>query len=79
MGANDLQVGGSHYKKMKIQPTEFIIANNIPFAEGNVIKYACRHKDKGGAEDVKKGMHYFQLILLHEYGINVEIREVPKT
>ena len=40
------QVGGSHYKSMVIQPSEFINRNNIPFAEGNAIKYLCRHKQK---------------------------------
>ena len=33
------QVGGTHYKSMAIQPSEFINRNNIPFAEGNAIKY----------------------------------------
>ena len=40
------QVGGTHYKSMAIQPSEFINRNNIPFAEGNAIKYLCRHKQK---------------------------------
>lgn len=62
------QVGGNHYKKMKIQPTEYIIANGLNFAEGNVIKYITRHKDKGGVEDIKKAIHYCQLILKHAYG-----------
>ena len=35
------QVGGSHYKSMAIQPSEFINRNNIPFAEGNAINYLC--------------------------------------
>ncbi len=30
---------------MPIQPAEFINKNNIPFAEGNAIKYLCRHKN----------------------------------
>ena len=40
--ALDVQVGGGHYKKMKIQPIEFIVKNNIPFIEGCIIKYICR-------------------------------------
>jgi hypothetical protein len=39
MKHSDKQVGGKHYKEMKIQPTDFIAANDIPFIEGNVIKY----------------------------------------
>ena len=37
------QIGGSHYKDMKIQPSEFITKNKLLFAEGNAIKYICRH------------------------------------
>ncbi len=46
------QVGGTHYKSMVIQPSEFINRNNIPFAEGNAIKYLCRHKQKNQKEDL---------------------------
>lgn len=66
--ALDVQVGGGHYKKYKIQPIEYIIANNIPYIEGNIIKYITRHKDKGGAEDIKKVIHYCNLILEEVYG-----------
>ena len=48
------QVGGTHYKSMVIQPSEFINRNNIPFAEGNAIKYLCRHKQKNQKEDLLK-------------------------
>lgn len=64
----DKQVGGSHYKGFIIQPVEFIHKNNIDFLSGNIIKYAARHKSKNGAEDVKKIIHYAQLILKLEYG-----------
>lgn len=68
MSALDKQVGGSHYKDMAIQPVEFITANNIGFLEGNIIKYACRHASKNGAEDIKKVIHYAELILATKYG-----------
>ena len=62
--ALDRQVGGSHYKYMKIQPVEFIMANNLSFCVGNIIKYACRHDRKGQArEDLEKVIHYTQLLL----------------
>ena len=66
--ALDVQVGGSHYKKFKIQPTEFLQANQIPHCEANVIKYVCRHKDKGGIQDLKKAKHYIDLLIQIEYG-----------
>lgn len=57
------QVGGSHYKNMKIQPVEFIMANDLNFLEGNVVKYICRYKQKGGVEDLNKVIHYARLLI----------------
>ena len=65
--AKDEQIGGNHYKDMPIQPIEFIVKNNIPFMEGNIIKYICRHRNKNKAEDIKKVIHYCKLILELEY------------
>jgi hypothetical protein len=56
------QIGGDHYKKFTIQPIEFITKNNIPFIEGNIIKYICRWKDKGGKADLDKVIHYVELL-----------------
>mgnify|MGYP001047696236 FL=1 len=61
------QVGGSHYKKYKIQPSRFINENKILFAEGNAIKYICRHQDKGGQQDLLKAIHYIQMIIERDY------------
>tara|TARA_R110000824_G_scaffold344886_1_gene531558 strand:- start:24426 stop:24704 length:279 start_codon:yes stop_codon:yes gene_type:complete len=56
------QVGGSHYLDFAIQPLEFILANELDFLQGNVIKYVVRHKTKNGVEDIKKAIHYLELI-----------------
>ena len=61
------QVGGKHYCLMKIQPAEFINENKLLFAEGNAIKYICRHKNKGKAKDIEKAIHYLQMILERDY------------
>ena len=61
------QVGGNHYATMKIQPVEFITANNLTFLEGNVVKYISRHHAKNGADDVRKAIHYCELILKTVY------------
>jgi hypothetical protein len=63
----DVQVDGSHYKNLKIQPVEYNHANNIPFIEGCIIKYATRHREKGGAKDVRKIIHFAELLLALEY------------
>ena len=61
------QKGGKHYRGMKIQPAEFINENKLLFAEGNAIKYICRHQSKGKAEDIEKAMHYLEMILERDY------------
>ena len=65
--ALDTQIGGDHYKHFKIQPVEFIHANGIPFIEGNIIKYACRWRDKGGKETLEKIKHYVDLLIELEH------------
>ena len=61
------QVGGSHYKDYKIQPSQFINGNKLLFAEGNAIKYICRHMSKGGKEDLLKAKHYIDMIIERDY------------
>ena len=63
----DTQEGGSHYKDCKIQPIEYITANNLDFMQGNIVKYITRHKNKNGAEDIRKIKHYCDLILKLQY------------
>lgn len=72
MKATDEQIGGDHYSKYGIQPTEFIYKNGIPFIEGNIIKYVIRHKDKHGLEDLRKAKHYIDLLIQFEYGEQAE-------
>lgn len=64
------EVGGDHYRKMKIQPIEFITANGLNFCEGNIIKYVARHKQKNGKEDLLKARHYIDLLIESEYPDN---------
>jgi hypothetical protein len=61
------QVGGSHYRSMKIQPSQFINENNLLFAEGNAIKYICRHRLKNKKEDLLKAIHYIEMIIERDY------------
>jgi len=61
------QQGGDHYRTMAIQPIQFIEANKLDFLQGNVIKYVARHKSKNGAADIRKAIHYCQLILELQY------------
>jgi hypothetical protein len=64
------QIGGSHYKRFKISPAKFIMENNILYAEGNIIKYICRHQDKGKKQDLLKAIHYIEMIIERDYKKN---------
>ena len=68
MGSLKKQEGGNHYKDFVIQPVEFIQKNKLGFCEGNIIKYVCRHKKKGGIEDLRKAKHYLEILAELEYG-----------
>ena len=63
MTAKDTQVGGDHYQRLKIQPIDFILANEIPFCEANAIKYLCRWRHKNGIQDLEKARHYIDLLI----------------
>jgi len=69
----DFQIGGSHYRKKKRDVALFCMENKYDFAEAAVIKYSDRHQDKNGAEDIKKAMHYLQMILEVKYKIKSEV------
>ena len=61
------QIGGKHYLKYKIQPSEFVIENRLLYPEGNVIKYILRHQNKGGKEDLEKAKHFIDMIIERDY------------
>lgn len=65
MSADDIQIGGTHYKDMPVQPWEVMEAvltyeEFIGFLKGNVIKYSMRQGKKDGSDDAQKAMHYMQ-------------------
>jgi Protein of unknwon function (DUF3310) len=60
------QIAGNHYKKLKIQPIEYIHANGLPFAEGSIIKYVTRWRDKGGIQDLEKAKHFIEMLIILE-------------
>ena len=54
-----------HYY-FEIEPWDFIHANKLDFAQGNVIKYICRYKNKNGIEDLKKAKQYIEMLIEKE-------------
>ena len=67
MSAYEKQIAGRHYISFKIQPSKFINDNKLLFAEGNAIKYICRHPHKGKKDDILKAIHYLEMIIERDY------------
>ena len=64
----DKQHGGSHYQKYKIQPSKFVVENELLYPEGCAIKYIIRHRDKNKKEDLLKAIHFIEMIIERDYG-----------
>ena len=63
----DKQHGGSHYQKYKIQPSKFVVENELLYPEGCAIKYINRHRDKGKKQDILKAIHFLEMIIERDY------------
>ena len=63
----DKQIGGTHYRKFKIQPSKFVIENELLYPEGCVIKYILRHRLKGKKQDLEKAIHSCQMAIDRDY------------
>ena len=63
MSANDIQVGGTHYKDLgQFQPWDVLQAWLTPdeyrgWMKGNALVYLARERNKGGMQDVEKAVH----------------------
>ena len=52
-----------YYAKYEVKPIDFIVDNDLPFAEGNIVKYVVRWKQKNGVEDLKKARVYLDKLI----------------
>ena len=66
MKSTDYQVAGAHYQKLKIQPIEYIMANELGFCEGAIVKYISRWRDKGGVDDLRKIKQFCEFLIESE-------------
>jgi hypothetical protein len=64
--ALDTQVGGAHYKGMKIQPMEYSMANGLDACQHTAIKYISRFRGKGGIQDLEKAKHCIDMLIEFE-------------
>ena len=68
MKPSEKQIGGEHYKDMKISISEDVYSNQIDWYAGNAIKYLSRYNKKNKdlskqIEDLNKSIHYIQLLI----------------
>ena len=68
--ANEGQIAGTHYKRLTIQPWDYVLANELGYMEGSVIKYISRWKNKNGLEDLYKCRHFLNKLIEHEESKN---------
>ncbi len=58
MGANDIQIGGDHYKNKPYQHWDFVIDTGLHYLLACTTKYVARWREKNGIEDLRKSLHY---------------------
>lgn len=56
----------AHYSDMAVDVIDFCLRNGIPYPEGNIIKYVCRWRKKGGIADLEKARDYLDRLIAHE-------------
>ena len=66
VSALDRQISGNHYKTMKIQPLEYALENDLGICEHAVVKYVSRWREKGGVDDLRKAIHYCEILIERE-------------
>ena len=60
---NMTEADPDHYSNLPMEPWDFIQQNKLDFFEGNVVKYICRWKNKGGVTDLRKAITYIEKII----------------
>ena len=53
----------NHYQDTKLM--DLLIEKQVPFAEGNIIKYVYRWREKDGLRDLRKAHDYLTALIAH--------------
>ncbi len=54
----------SHYKDTRLM--DLLIDRQVPFAEGNIMKYVFRWREKDGLRDLHKAKIYLDALIAYE-------------
>jgi hypothetical protein len=57
---NSRQVAGDHYRKMTYQHWDWVVDVNLPYLLGCATKYVARWRQKNGAQDLEKAIHFLE-------------------
>lgn len=76
MSALDIQVGGTHYKTMPIQPMEFSMLNELDACQHTIVKYVTRFREKGGIQDLEKAKHVIDMLIEFETKKQASVKAV---
>jgi hypothetical protein len=61
-----MQVGGTHYARLAIDPFKYGMANKLDPLQFSVVKYVTRFRDKGGVQDLRKAIDCLERLIAHE-------------
>lgn len=66
--AREVQIGGTHYKTMGVQPWDVVdtwpVEQQIGYYRGNALKYLMRMGSKDEAlQEIQKASHYVQKLI----------------
>jgi len=53
----------AHYNRGSMEVIEAIEGLGLNFAEGNILKYISRYRDKNGIEDLEKALWYLKRLI----------------
>lgn len=54
----------SHYRDTKLM--DLLIEKEVPFTEGNIMKYVYRWREKDGLHDLHKAREYLEALIAYE-------------
>lgn len=65
MSANEIQIGGEHYKST-FQHWDFVRYLNLGYFPAQITRYVQRWRKKNGLEDIDKSLHYIDKFIEEE-------------
>lgn len=57
-------ISPKHYQDTRLM--DLLISKQVPFAEGNIMKYVYRWKEKDGLKDLYKARDYLNALIANE-------------